>query len=610
MKKNKWYTISVFIIICVLLNLAGKCIAGYFRLPLWLDSLGTVAATYVCGPVCGVIVGVTLNILYSIIYSWTYACYAIVSVSIAVVAGICISKDYMKTLLGALTSSFYIALVSCSISVIFNYMFFNGYTNNIWGDGVIESLLGIGFNDLLSHVAGQFYIDFPDKIITVLALYMFVRYDKGKNRFDKRIMTACIYIGIAAMAAVQLIEVNTPKCVYAAFDNSRNNQNNIEETPDYNTYLQTVYGRENGIPGGCANDIAQTNDGILWIGTYGGLYRYNGTEFKWVDEYASVKTVNCLYKDEEGRLWIGTNDGGVSIMIDETIINVVSEKEGLSADSVKCITQGSDGDYYIGTTGAMSIVSLADGLTVKSYIDDIKYAVSADSDKNGNIAVVSDNGQLSIVKNAAVISEYSASDGGRYTTCSFDDAGMLYVGTSKGNIDKYNINNNAYVLTESISCNEFNNIKEIYFVDLTNYRTYNYTKEEFVITGYQSGESIRYDFYSKDCPSQVLASIRLNLPSYNSYYKDEVCKGVESYSLCQKWSSHNLSYEKFLERVTNYKNSLISEPEPLPEPTVNELSITQIIINFLLDYYVIILIVLILGLVGVYMLSKKDDVYS
>ncbi|MEE0183807.1 MAG: two-component regulator propeller domain-containing protein [Lachnospira sp.] len=467
MKKNKWYTISVFIIMCVLLNLAGKCVAGQLRLPLWLDSLGTVAATYVCGPVCGVIVGVTLNILYSIIYSWTYACYAIVSVSIAVIAGICISKDYMKTLLGALTSSFYIALVSCVISMIFNYMFFNGYTNNIWGDGVVESLLGIGFNDLLSHIAGQFYIDFPDKIITVLALYIFVRYDKGKNRFDKRIMTVCIYIGIAAMAAVQLIEAGTPKCVYASSDNIRNNQNNIEETPDYNTYLQTVYGRENGIPGGRANDIAQTNDGILWIGTYGGLYRYNGTEFKWVDEYASVKTVNCLYKDEEGRLWIGTNDGGVSIMIDETIINVVSEKEGLSADSVKCITQGSDGDYYIGTTGAMSVVSLAGGLTVKSYIDDIKYAVSADSDKNGNIAVVSDNGQLSIVKNAAVISEYSASDGGRYTTCSFDDAGMLYVGTSKGNIDKYNINNNAYVLTESISCNELNNIKEIYFVDNT-----------------------------------------------------------------------------------------------------------------------------------------------
>ena len=70
-------------------------------------------------------------------------------------------------------------------------------------------------------------------------------------------------------------------------------------------------------------------------------------------------------------------------------------------------------------------------------------------------------------KNAAVISEYSASDGGRYTTCSFDDAGMLYVGTSKGNIDKYqyDLYNNAYVLKESVSCNELNNIKEIYLVD-------------------------------------------------------------------------------------------------------------------------------------------------
>ena len=78
--------------------------------------------------------------------------------------------------------------------------------------------------------------------------------------------------------------------------------------------------------GGCANDIVQTNDGVLWIGTYGGLYRYNGSEFRWVDEYESVKTVNCLYTDEEGRLWVGTNDSGVSIFINESIANVVSEK--------------------------------------------------------------------------------------------------------------------------------------------------------------------------------------------------------------------------------------------------------------------------------------------
>ena len=112
----------------------------------------------------------------------------------------------------------------------------------------------------------------------------------------------------------------------SSFGACKGEKKEVQEENNYNTYLQTIYGRENGIPGGCANDIVQTNDGVLWIGTYGGLYRYNGSEFRWVDEYESVKTVNCLYTDEEGRLWVGTNDSGVSIFINESIANVVSEK--------------------------------------------------------------------------------------------------------------------------------------------------------------------------------------------------------------------------------------------------------------------------------------------
>ena len=188
MEKNKRYSTSLFVILCLLLNLSGKCLAQWLKLPIWMDSFGTIAATYVLGPVCGVIVGVTLNTLYSIIYSWTYICYAVVSALIAVIAGVCIKKDYMKTLLGALTASFYIAFVSCVVSVIFNYIFFNGYTNNIWGDGVIDSLISIGFNNIISYAAGEFYVDFLDKVIAVLILFVFVKFDKGWKRFDKRVI--------------------------------------------------------------------------------------------------------------------------------------------------------------------------------------------------------------------------------------------------------------------------------------------------------------------------------------------------------------------------------------------------------------------------------------
>ena len=168
----------------------------------------------------------------------------------------------------------------------------------------------------------------------------------------------------------------------------------VTEQEDYSSYLQTVYGRENGIPGGCANDIVQTKDGVLWIGTYGGLYRYNGTKFQWINEYESIKTVNCLYTDEEGRLWVGTNDSGLSIFINDTVANVITEKQGLASDSVRCITQCADGNYYVGTAGALSIVTLAGGLNVKKTMEDIVYVKSMDADANGTVAAVTDDGKL------------------------------------------------------------------------------------------------------------------------------------------------------------------------------------------------------------------------
>ncbi len=61
-------------------------------------------------------------------------------------------------------------------------------------------------------------------------------------------MTACAYIGLSVIAAGQIIISASSVGVQAAY-NDRQNNINIEETPDYNSYIQTVYGRENGIPG-------------------------------------------------------------------------------------------------------------------------------------------------------------------------------------------------------------------------------------------------------------------------------------------------------------------------------------------------------------------------
>ena len=114
----------------------------------------------------------------------------------------------------------------------------------------------------------------------------------------------------------------------------------------FGSYIRTIYNNTNGLPGGESNDIASTGDGLLWIGTYAGLYRHNGKEFRLMNEYDSIKTVRCLYVDADGRLLVGTNDNGLSILINDDVVNIISEKNGLPSDSVRCITSASDGMYY------------------------------------------------------------------------------------------------------------------------------------------------------------------------------------------------------------------------------------------------------------------------
>lgn len=58
-------------------------------------------------------------------------------------------------------------------------------------------------------------------------------------------------------------------------------------------------------------------------------------KFVCFQDISSVKSVNCLYVDEEGRLWVGTNDNGVTIFINEDAVNVVDDQNGLLSNSVK-----------------------------------------------------------------------------------------------------------------------------------------------------------------------------------------------------------------------------------------------------------------------------------
>ena len=66
------------------------------------------------------------------------------------------------------------------------------------------------------------------------------------------------------------------------------------------------YSAADGLPSNTVYAISQDADGSLWVGTRGGLSRFDGVRFQTV---MSGKRVTSLALDRENRLWVGTTEG-------------------------------------------------------------------------------------------------------------------------------------------------------------------------------------------------------------------------------------------------------------------------------------------------------------
>ena len=78
------------------------------------------------------------------------------------------------------------------------------------------------------------------------------------------------------------------------------------------------YGSADGLPQASVNAILQRQDGYLWLGTYGGLTRFDGSRFTVFRSLAkqgpSSDRILSLLEDPRRRLWIGTEDAGLNVL--------------------------------------------------------------------------------------------------------------------------------------------------------------------------------------------------------------------------------------------------------------------------------------------------------
>ncbi len=117
-------------------------------------------------------------------------------------------------------------------------------------------------------------------------------------------------------------------------------------------YTRRVWQTQDGLPENMSQSFAQTPDGYLWIGTSGGLVRFDGVRFVTSDRGNTPQMVDnsifCLTVSRDGSLWAGTEGGGL-LRYRGGVFRQYSAADGLTNGFVRAVYEDREGTLWAGT---------------------------------------------------------------------------------------------------------------------------------------------------------------------------------------------------------------------------------------------------------------------
>ncbi len=133
-----------------------------------------------------------------------------------------------------------------------------------------------------------------------------------------------------------------------------------------NYELITLFGDDSSeLTGLSLMDIYEDTMGDFWIATVGkGLLKVDRDDFSCIiydsdpDQYEpgqiSSNTINCIYEDRQGRLWVGTDMGLNLFNRDDGSFTVYTEEQGLENEYIFHIQEDQEGFLWLGTQKCIS----------------------------------------------------------------------------------------------------------------------------------------------------------------------------------------------------------------------------------------------------------------
>ena len=421
------------LLFCIALNFVGKYIAGCYQLPVWLDMIGTCVAVSLLGLPYGILVAFLNSFIFTVFYKLEFF-YVFTAIVCAVVLDYCTRKSYMEKLSTLLYSSFLTGFSAVMVSTPINLLFNGGRTGNAWGDALFDMLRWYRVPRIPAALAGEVVVEVLDKQICMLLggsililLGKVIPWEKWLKKSEKAgagLLAVCLLLTLSAMP------------VQAASSTSER-------------FSSRVFNNQNGMISSEANVIAETGDGCIWIGSYAGLTKYDGTDFEFIRE-GGIASVTAMFCDSGGRLWVGTNDSGIARYENDSF-TFFRVQDGLPANSIRCFCEDEEGRVYVGTTDKVCVFEPDDQIRVIS--DDMFYVVSMTL-YDGMLVCCDNNGKLFAVRDGEILAS-SAESGDAVKNTFFNCVSVTSLGLTAGAADKdlyvLEVKEGAFSLTNNVA---------------------------------------------------------------------------------------------------------------------------------------------------------------
>ena len=280
-------------------------------------------------------------------------------------------------------------------------------------------------------------------------------------------IAAALLMGSLFTSNIPTHAMAEPKEMAAPFFSVRSSDgegNIVDPIGESERYSAVIYNNRNGLPTSEANEIAETSDGFIWIGSYSGLVRYDGNTFERMDSTTGIANVGSLFVDSKDRLWVGTNDSGVA-MIEQGRTRMWKEEDGLNSLNISMIAEDDDGVIYVSTTSGVYLIDenlqltpVEDPRLQGMYVDVLRMG------NDGMIYGVSSEDDIFVLEKNSVVRYFSKDDydieGVLYLLPDPDDPGVMYFGTDESTFYKGSIGE-TITITDSIDISPLFGVMDI-----------------------------------------------------------------------------------------------------------------------------------------------------